>query len=149
MAEVAGNIVNGLTTTYSSTHLLIVDGYWVRLEGSPDAFGPVVSNIVPTPSANLAASHEAAVMTQISFDVTDVTENINKLIITIKYVDEQEIYVVYHTDLGFVYPFDSGVSMRTNIDLGYHFVIRPREGWRRSIDSLRVYAVDALGNENS
>ena len=113
--------------------------------GSGDETAPVVENVTPTPGGALAATRALARITPVQFDVTDLSPGVGAVIVTVKFVGDDSTLVAFD-GTNFLPPFDSDTSAVTEIENGYHFSILPTAGWRKSIDELFIYAVDADGN---
>lgn len=100
---------------------------------------PTITNMTPANGTQLATRN-----TPISFDVTDVFPGLRQVAIWLKYVNNDDVYLVYDgTDFTARFSDYSTVSTITN---GKHFSILDRGGWQGDIEELWVSAVDQAGN---
>jgi len=120
-------------------------GAFVELGAGIDGAAPVISNLTPAEGA-LAPTFQAARLTPISLDVTDIDPGLASVVIWCKFTGKEERLVVFDGAV-FVKPFDSTLSARTTITNGFHFVVLYREpGWPDDIEELTVKGIDAAGN---
>lgn len=140
---------SGFATGYSSGYS---DGYTA---GYDDGFAdgtvnidvdpPVLSNVDPPNGTPLGTTNAEGKNRVVSFDVTDVTSQVQLLLITLKYTGLPSTEVVFN-GTSFVFPFNSIKSFREPIPDGYRYHVCPINGWKDSIEQLFVYAIDAAGN---
>jgi hypothetical protein len=112
-------------------------------EGTPDRTNPVIQNVSPAPSTQLAAT-----TTPIQFDVIDPpagpTFGLLVVEVFLKYVGRAQTIVVFD-GADFLDDF-AAFSSRTAITNGFHFSLLPPLGWEADIEMLRVRAIDTHGN---
>lgn len=104
-----------------------------------DASAPQVTNVSPPTGTPIARS------APVFFDVTDDSGLFRRVIVTASYEDGS-VDVVHDGD-GFAAKYNQG-STRSVITNGYHYRVQRLGGWPYA-PTIRAYAIDQSGNENS
>ena len=104
---------------------------------------PVISVVSPAPG-QIPGSRGEAAATPIVFDVTDVSPDLQSVVLWLKFTRTLETFLI-HDGTAFCAPFEVG-STRTAIANGYRFSVKVTGGWSDDF-TLSVKAYDASGNE--
>jgi len=106
----------------------------------PDTTPPVVDNFVPTPGSQIDDDQV------VQFDVTDDSGVFTRKVVVAKFPNGRE--EVIHNGDAFNEHY-AAYSSRTQITDGFRYFVRRTAGWYGSILTIRVFAIDAAGNEAS
>lgn len=136
MAELttAGTMVNGQEVLQrASTYY-----YELYLAAPvPDAVAPAIANVSPAAGVAITTS------TPVEFDVTDDEGIFRRVLVG---VTQAGVTEVAHDGDSWLGNYAGGGCSRTPINGGFHFIVLRDGGWLAS-PTLRVYAIDASGNE--
>lgn len=103
---------------------------------------PVIAIISPT--AAIPGTRGQAANTPIVFQVTDLTPDLQKVLVWVKIVGREETLMI-HDGTNFLAPFDSTLSLRTVIANGFQYSVMIKGGWSNGF-ALNVQAFDSSGN---
>lgn len=103
---------------------------------------PVITIISPTLA--IPGTRGQAANTPIVFQVTDLTPDLQKVLVWVKIVGREETLMI-HDGTNFLAPFDSVQSVRTVIANGFQFSALIKGGWSNGF-TLSVQAIDSSGN---
>lgn len=103
---------------------------------------PVITIISPT--AAIPGTRGQAANTPVVFTVTDLTPDLQKVLVWIKIVGREETLMI-HNGTAFLAPFDSPLSVRSVITNGFQYSVMIKGGWSNSF-ALDVQAFDSSGN---